>query len=373
MSNQQRPIKVFICHAHSDKNAARDLYVRLTRDGVDAWLDKEKLLPGQDWELEIRRAVRASDAFVVCLSRQFNEAGFRQKEVRLALDAAMEKPEGEIYIIPARLEECELPESLRKLHQVDLFEEDGYDKLVASLRLRAMKIGVPAPSAQPVTAPLSRVELLEREAIRYELMGDFWNALQTYYKIKKLDPAFPRLDIKIRQMEKEIEPKPSRSSNLWPVALGGLLLLIVAMCYGGYRIFSPLLSPTPTQTPTNSPTPLQTGVTGMPCADEPADQILELGRVVTGAICPVGDTDTFHFSGNGGEKVRIQVTFLNGTMRPCIELLAPDATNATSAVACQNAFENVIDVTLDQTGTYTIVVDVWFGGDGSYNLVVQPL
>jgi len=39
---------------------------RLTQDGVDAWLDKEKscgersrtILPGQDWELEIRKAVR---------------------------------------------------------------------------------------------------------------------------------------------------------------------------------------------------------------------------------------------------------------------------------------------------------------------------
>jgi len=30
---------------------------RLTKDGVDAWLDKEKLLPGQDWELEIHKAV----------------------------------------------------------------------------------------------------------------------------------------------------------------------------------------------------------------------------------------------------------------------------------------------------------------------------
>ena len=32
----------------------------LIQDGVDryAWLDKKKLLPGQDWELEIRKAVR---------------------------------------------------------------------------------------------------------------------------------------------------------------------------------------------------------------------------------------------------------------------------------------------------------------------------
>lgn len=39
----------------------RALYVRLKREGVDAWLDKEKLLPGQDWELEIRKGGRESD------------------------------------------------------------------------------------------------------------------------------------------------------------------------------------------------------------------------------------------------------------------------------------------------------------------------
>lgn len=41
----ERPLKVFLCHAHSDKNAVSDLYQRLIKDGVDAWLDKGKLLP----------------------------------------------------------------------------------------------------------------------------------------------------------------------------------------------------------------------------------------------------------------------------------------------------------------------------------------
>src|SRR4030095_13151992 len=106
-------------------------------EGVDAWLDKEKLLPGSDWELEIRKAVREADVVVVCLSKKFNQAGFRQKEVRLALDTALEKPEGEIFIIPVRLDECDNLESLRTLHWVDLFESAGYKKLTRSLNLRA--------------------------------------------------------------------------------------------------------------------------------------------------------------------------------------------------------------------------------------------
>lgn len=65
MPNEQRPLKVFLCHAHTDRVAVRALYVRLKKDGVDAWLDKEKLLPGADWELEIRKAVREADVVVV--------------------------------------------------------------------------------------------------------------------------------------------------------------------------------------------------------------------------------------------------------------------------------------------------------------------
>ena len=61
MTEAKRPLKVFLCHAHSDKDKVRELYLRLTKDGVDAWLDKEKLLPGQGWELAIRKAVREAD------------------------------------------------------------------------------------------------------------------------------------------------------------------------------------------------------------------------------------------------------------------------------------------------------------------------
>jgi formylglycine-generating enzyme required for sulfatase activity len=153
-----RPLKVFLCHAHADRDRVRNLYTRLKREGVDVWLDKEKLLPGADWELEIRRAVRESDVVVVCLSNQFNQAGFRQKEVRLALDTAMEKPEGEIFIIPARLEECDAPDSLRKWHWVDLFEDDGHEMLMRALRVRADKIGATLRvrrSGKSITSPVN--------------------------------------------------------------------------------------------------------------------------------------------------------------------------------------------------------------------------
>jgi TIR domain-containing protein len=133
-----RQLRVFLAHARSDQEDVRNLYHRLARDGMEAWLDEAKLLPGQDWEYEIRQAVRASDVVIVCLSQQFNrQRGYRQKEVRIALEEATLLPEGQIFIIPARLEECDLPESLRRWQRVDLFEIDGYKKLLQALRRRA--------------------------------------------------------------------------------------------------------------------------------------------------------------------------------------------------------------------------------------------
>lgn len=137
-----RRLCVFLCHAHADRDAVRKLYTRLSKDGVDVWLDKEKLMPGQNWETEIRKAVRGADVVMVCLSKQFNQAGFRQKEVKLALDVARSKPEGENFILPVRIEEAESLPSLEKWHWVDLFESGGYKKVIHALQASAELIGV---------------------------------------------------------------------------------------------------------------------------------------------------------------------------------------------------------------------------------------
>jgi hypothetical protein len=142
VSKEKRPLKVFLCHASGDKPPVRDLYKRLTAEGVDAWLDQEKLLPGQDWRMEIPRAVHDADVVVICLSKKsITKEGYVQKEIKFALDIAEEKPEGTIFLIPARLEDCVVPERLSRWHWVDLYEENGFVKLLRSLKLRADAVG----------------------------------------------------------------------------------------------------------------------------------------------------------------------------------------------------------------------------------------
>jgi hypothetical protein len=137
MIGDPKPLRVFLCHASGDKPVVRDLYRKLSQSGYTPWLDDEDRLPGQEWEREIPKAVSASDVVLVCLSyASASKQGFVQKEIRLALDASDRQLEGTIFVIPVRLEPCEVPERLSRWHWVNLFEESGYGKLVRSLEQR---------------------------------------------------------------------------------------------------------------------------------------------------------------------------------------------------------------------------------------------
>lgn len=160
-------LRVFLCHASQDKQAVRQLYTRLRESGYHPWLDEEDLLPGQDWALEIRAAVRRSDVVAVCLSRQsIQKSGFVQKEIGFALDVADEQPEGTIFLIPVRLEECAVPSRLARWHWVDLFEDNGYDRLVRSLEHRLashsarIEDGEDEAVVQPILARGDDIDLL---------------------------------------------------------------------------------------------------------------------------------------------------------------------------------------------------------------------
>jgi len=153
MAQLSKKLKVFLCHASDDKEFVQTLYYRLANDGLDVWLDTEKLLPGQKWEQEIPKAVKDADAVIVCISKtSVTKEGYVQKEIKFALDFANEKPEDTIYLIPAKLENCEMPTPLKGWQWVDLssdrasLDEAEYTKLLKSLSVRAENVGAIPPS-----------------------------------------------------------------------------------------------------------------------------------------------------------------------------------------------------------------------------------
>jgi hypothetical protein len=165
-----RALRAFLCHSSEDKPAVRKLYQWLREEGIDPWLDEENLLAGQEWEEEIPSAVQHSDVVIVCLSpTAITKAGYVQKEIKYALDVAEEQPERTIFIIPLKLEACDVPRRLRRWQWVDFFEEHGRERLMRALQARAKQIGTSAPNLvelHPESASLLRSHV-EAPSTRY--------------------------------------------------------------------------------------------------------------------------------------------------------------------------------------------------------------
>ncbi|HET9911287.1 MAG TPA: SUMF1/EgtB/PvdO family nonheme iron enzyme, partial [Anaerolineales bacterium] len=113
----------------------------------------------------------------------------------------------------------------------------------------------------------AELEKLKSQAIQYELKGDFENALQTYHKIKRIDPASPRIDIKIAELEKRLHALPDNSnqdSTPWRLIVGiaAGLLATGLLIWGGSKLlqnlppatFEATLTSQPQQTDTSLPT-----------------------------------------------------------------------------------------------------------------------
>jgi hypothetical protein len=158
--------KVFLSYAREDIDAAARLYQSLTSTGIAVWFDKESLGPGAKWKTAISAAIRGSRYFIILLSsRSVSKRGFVQSEIKQALDVLEQYPENETYVIPVRLDQCELTnEKLNELNWVDLFPEwrEGQNKLLRFFGVKQkedqLSIGEGATIALRSLAPTVRVD-----------------------------------------------------------------------------------------------------------------------------------------------------------------------------------------------------------------------
>jgi len=142
----QTRLKVFLAYVVEDAPAAERLYADLLAQGFDPWLDRKRLLPGQNWPRAIEQAISVSDFVVACFSRRAaGKRGCFQSELRYALDCARRSPLEEVFFIPVRLEDCRLPARItREFQYVDLFPswEKGVKRIVATLHRRRAPSGL---------------------------------------------------------------------------------------------------------------------------------------------------------------------------------------------------------------------------------------
>ncbi|HWS85735.1 MAG TPA: toll/interleukin-1 receptor domain-containing protein [Pyrinomonadaceae bacterium] len=137
---------VFLSYFHGDRASISKLRDDLKNAGEEVWWDQD-ILPGQDWELTIEQALRESYAILICLSKKALaqvESGI-YPEARTAIEAYKRYKPGSIFLIPVRLNKCDIPpikidgsQRLDVLQYADLFPAskrvDGLKRLIEAIR-----------------------------------------------------------------------------------------------------------------------------------------------------------------------------------------------------------------------------------------------
>jgi hypothetical protein len=134
---QNQP-RVFIAYVQEDLVYAKKLFRELEGSGLRTWLDKKRLMPGQNWPRAIESAIQTSDFFVACFSRRStSKRGSFHSELRYALFCATKVPLDEIFLIPVRLDDCVVPRRISKqIQYLDLFPDwkAGVERLTSVIR-----------------------------------------------------------------------------------------------------------------------------------------------------------------------------------------------------------------------------------------------
>ena len=175
---------IFLSYCRENQRQAAVLHQDLVNSGFDVWWDND-ILPGEDWKLEVRKAIRRALAVLVCFSRELEQRSGSgvYPEVYEAVQAYREVTPGDIFIIPIRLSECQIPpieidatRTLGQLQRVDLFPQtrwaDGIKNLILALQRADGKNESPLMALNSIwVAPPPPLLIVGRDEALRELKG----------------------------------------------------------------------------------------------------------------------------------------------------------------------------------------------------------
>jgi TIR domain len=137
----------FISYAREDSRRVDQLQLALEAAGIPVWRDTADLWPGEDWRTKIRQAITGNAlVFIACFSGASVGRGtsYQNEELNLAAEQLRLRRPDDPWLIPARLDECEIPDydlgggrTLASIQRVDLFgDRSGVEsaRLVEAVR-----------------------------------------------------------------------------------------------------------------------------------------------------------------------------------------------------------------------------------------------
>jgi hypothetical protein len=166
--NQAYSWDFFLAHAAADGPAAKELFDLLS-PSCRVFLDSECLLPGDDWDLILRRAQCSSRITVVLLSRRSEKSYYQREEIAAAI--AMARDDNARHrVVPVYLDDREfendVPYGLRLKHSLSVNRCGGMlgiAERLQSLLEHSGRDGTATVSQLPSASPTEFVRPIDRK------------------------------------------------------------------------------------------------------------------------------------------------------------------------------------------------------------------
>lgn len=155
--------KVFLSHASEDKSRfVEEFAQKLRADGIDAWLDKWEMLPGDSLVEKIfDEGLKDADAVVIVLSKFSVVKNWVKEELNVSVVSKISKG---TRIIPIVLDGCVVPEALsstlwEKIDDTASYSQ-SYERIKASIFGTTLKPALGKPPGYTATV-LTQIDGLE--------------------------------------------------------------------------------------------------------------------------------------------------------------------------------------------------------------------
>ncbi len=155
---------VFLSHNAKDKSRVRRLAERLKQAGLRVWLDEWNVRSGDIIALKVDEGLEQSRVLVLCMSS--NALASRWVDLERSTVIHRDPANGGRCFIPLLLDDCDLPDSLRRYKYVDYRNESAaaFSELVSTIKddsaespatpsLESIAPSLPTPQAPAVRKP----------------------------------------------------------------------------------------------------------------------------------------------------------------------------------------------------------------------------
>jgi hypothetical protein len=132
-------LQIFISYGSEHRSTVEKVYDELKEKEMGVWMDDKSLIPGNQWEKEIRKTIMNFQIALIFLSStSLNRDGYLKKEIDIIVDKS--NNDEKFLIIPIKLNDCVIPQQLSKWHWLNFNNMIGMKTLLSALEKHAQQL-----------------------------------------------------------------------------------------------------------------------------------------------------------------------------------------------------------------------------------------